>query len=933
MTEKNYSIPEYGKNGELALFYNIAYNRINLFIAHFEEKSNKKKWEIRKLFKDEEDIYKPILKDETYIKLKEFVFRDIKGGDRHITENERKQYNQLLFLLLRVRDYHSHYYHSDTGLYVYNKFTKQYLEKKCELAKQAYPGTEENYRDFVIFDDNDKLTDQGINFFLGFFLTKGMMNLFSDNRERLKNRGIKTEGAEIKDFNYHRHICKFYSLKDSHAIHNAFLPKNKFQEINPKEFLDLQITNYLETLPSVLYNELSEEEKERTSERRENKFMQTAATWLMLHKSDDNIKWRVWSPEQEKTEIKKNKDKTHGKIPLHRMEYIKKYANTLTGDERIRIKEKNVEIQVKTEDNKYAYVRLSLTELMAWVYLTFKGNYDDALDKIKDFVHEFSIFTNNLYNNKKTNIEDNNKLNRFNLPQVLLNLNNNIIHQSIEDIIHQSIEDRKQAVISKIEGNGDKQKGLLHWLKHENPNELAEIKTSIFNTTKKIRQLDETEDDNDEEKAEARQDLRHDKGIRYKKMKIIQTCFKFMFGKKARFTSADEKNNFKRYCYLMDFIDYEQNSHLITDWKDKLGTRKAKNKNNTDEKPSHLLIIEKLLADNKSFDTFYKKIINETCNYLEGELSKLKSGQYSDKFFPVLARRLNVASKNLEESFNYNGNRKKELFAPYKSKRGIHFNLPVYFFQKLSDDIKKDGDWYHPYRINRQTYYYKQIKNYINSAYMQAVNELWAKVKEKEGEERKKERLFFEKAKDAQNQFLQDSFLNELQLSNKQNIQNFKLKQGSFIKNIENIKVVININTALDADNFITPDRLSGIIKRIKHNNNEKALKKIYTLKELKTEIKKHWTESREFISALLELEKNLNKDFNSNTGKDISKKDAPKLTYIGFNDILSELNLSNDKAEKYKDARNDAFHGDILKPEFSYETLTNEIKDLKNQL
>ncbi|MDI9364241.1 MAG: hypothetical protein QM541_04765 [Flavobacterium sp.] len=945
--EPNYSNPDYDKNGELALFYNLAYNRINLLIAHFEDKPDKHTWELRNLFFEgdadmvENKLNQVLLKDETYLKLKLFVFRDVKGGDTYITQSEREIYNYLLLLLMRVRDFHSHYYHEDSGLYVYNDSAKKYLEGKFENAKQAYPIIERaGIKAFIVFDTNSKLklTDQGINFFLSFFITKGVMTLFMNNRERLKDKGVKMEGTIFTDFNYHRHICSFYCLKDSHALHNAFLPKNSLDTINAKDYLALQIDNYLQTVPTNIYNELLEAEQENTAERRENKFMPLAATWLMLYKANEELQWRIWSPEQEKSDIAKNKGKSKEKkeIPQQRYSYIKKYDNTLTGDERIRISEQTVEIRLLVDSNKFAHIRLSERELMAWVYQTKQGKYPDALKKLTDFAKAYIQWIDALYSNDSIQFRHTDLLYPFYnakhlLPQVLKNLNEQ--HgEAWQKAMHKD-------VIDKIEGNGNGQKGVLYWLKHEEPYQLGLTPTSIFSDTKAIRLLsvdadiEETKEAKTKRQALALQ-LKQAKGTRYKKMQVIQKCFRWLFGKKIRFTSTDDKNNFNRYCYLMDFPDYAKNDALIAGWKSKMYSRKSK-KDNTNEAPAHYEQVLTLLANNTSFDSFYMKMIDYTINYLTQEVNKLKAGQYSENFLPVLARRLNVASKDLRNSTTIDCNRTNELLGIYRNKVDTntlyYFMLPENFF-KISFGINSyEKDWYKALRDNPNTYYGQQKGVWQHKKHMQPLQDTWQKVKAANAKDKPTIKALFKASIEIQQQLMQDTLLDELNKLAKPNVQAYKVKQNSFVRQVAGVSIICPLDTANDADNFIQKDRIEKMVLKIKALGKPE---KQYTLKAIKEEIKKHWLVSRIFIGSLLAVEKHLQLQPTTKQFLPNLRQYVKQLNYIPFEQVCKQLfndsSFSEEEITQLQKIRNKALHGDILDTNECYSDWIEKLKKIK---
>ena len=163
------SVPELHKNGELAVFYNIAYNRTSNFIKTIQRKDKAQDFtEIRDIFfpkhsetnerKKQLDFKELNFKmkgmtDRTYSELKVFFWNTPKGRNiRYVTPQDIKEINHVLLLLVRLRDYHSHYWHEETAIYPTNT-ARIVLDRTFEVALRSYQPQISFAIDVITYED------------------------------------------------------------------------------------------------------------------------------------------------------------------------------------------------------------------------------------------------------------------------------------------------------------------------------------------------------------------------------------------------------------------------------------------------------------------------------------------------------------------------------------------------------------------------------------------------------------------------------------------------------------------------------------------------------------------------------------------------------------------------------------------------------------
>lgn len=222
------------KTPELALFYNLACDRIAGFIGREEGIEAGEVINRIKSFGGN----MPSGGDfsmATYVKLKNYLWKgyiyDRNSSGTPINDREIGFLKQILYKLDQIRNFQSHYYHSDEVL-KFDKdlmhFVKRLYERAIYSLMEAYPAEVSEYWNRIqdrlkdnpggseLFskskDEEDIfwLTREGKNFFLSLFLTRGEMKRFLKQR-----RGCKRD--DTKDFRIKHEIYTYYCHRDGAA--------------------------------------------------------------------------------------------------------------------------------------------------------------------------------------------------------------------------------------------------------------------------------------------------------------------------------------------------------------------------------------------------------------------------------------------------------------------------------------------------------------------------------------------------------------------------------------------------------------------------------------------------------------------------------------------------------------------------------------------
>ena len=278
------SIPTITKNGELAIAYNIAYNRLSNFIKNLTNEP----YDLRALFQErnktnglssgigfmsKRSLFEDSISEKShsiYAELMFLLFKEkAKSTNTEFIDTYIPIVNLVLLKLWRFRDYHAHYHHSDLGLYFSAK-QKEKLEYVFDIAiahvqanysQGTYKLFKEKAKFFkeVVADKKYKITVEGINIFLSLFLTKGEMTRF------LKDRENCNRNDELK-FKVKHEIYKYYCHRDSANVLRKALEKGDgFDENELMQAKTATLENYINSMPFFMYDKLNDEEKENQS--------------------------------------------------------------------------------------------------------------------------------------------------------------------------------------------------------------------------------------------------------------------------------------------------------------------------------------------------------------------------------------------------------------------------------------------------------------------------------------------------------------------------------------------------------------------------------------------------------------------------------------------------------------------------------------------
>ena len=195
---------------ELCLYYNLAKDRIEDLLFTYEQK----KCDLDDLSSlNDEKLQQLLFKEETYVNLKAYLWKEqISGSYSQIKALDIYRVNHLLQKLIHLRNYHSHYYH-DADVLKFPQPLVDFIMLQHETVKQKVAvrnphfvdyyrdltedvtefknkktgkKSTDTYRHFNFFTKDNRIQEEGKNFFLSFFLLKGEMERFLKKRNRCK---------------------------------------------------------------------------------------------------------------------------------------------------------------------------------------------------------------------------------------------------------------------------------------------------------------------------------------------------------------------------------------------------------------------------------------------------------------------------------------------------------------------------------------------------------------------------------------------------------------------------------------------------------------------------------------------------------------------------------------------------------------------------
>lgn len=975
--EKEYSVPSEEKNGELALFYNLAYNRISKFTQAKNTSLFNQEFEIRDLFFpknsqqdradfEENRIYEMLFSESTYADLKLYLFKEAQGPTiRWVNQADIKIINLMLLQMLRLRDYHSHFYHDDFAIWVCEDL-KSFLLKKYKTAVNSYLPKYSNINylseDKGIFQKgNAMLNYTGINFFLSFFLSRGQMELFMSNRQYFKNKGIKAnDDGTIKDFDFSRHIVTFYTLSDAHQLNTLGLEKNNIPEYDKHKYLSVLINNYLLTTPEFIYDiakmslkptkDVTNTGKTTLVERNATNFLPLAVKWMAFRAYPD-IEWKVSQKEETEKipERLEEPDKTSSdnlETPHSYFDLAYLYKTEISAQDNPILFDNNVRIRVKITETQFVNLRINKTDFIAWCSARLHKKEDEWMSALKEFSEGFVAWVDYLHDKSKAF-----ELSEFPIFEKFLNYQRNngkgiLPNQLIDWYYSKSMAENeaKEQLKNSIATKLDK---ILVKIKDEEKGFRAyESKSSLLksidqkNIQHQIRFKFLNKDDRNAV-VQFNRDVKEAKPLRFEKMQIIHACLRLLFGRKARFAKRDFKNGFDKYCYLLDIQQHkEERLVLITEWLNKfrLSTEhqeqhKANRKETFNEQ--FVDILEKKAI---SFDDLFGKILTLTEKKIQFEKENIEQNTEWKNLYG-LAKKYHVPYVLTQQVYDepeaqtglatllqaFRSNNEERYF--------YNLALPAHFTKNAISDTSYKAIFKPLEKEKTYTAQKTQWKGYVEYKDQVIFDEFATLVQDKS------QKKVILKAKQLHLCLIEDVLLSLMFREIKKQDWHFdsqkRFVQANtldtemkvFIKNTNpSLSFWVSAKEMYKNDSFLQGDRLRKIAERLYHQNNKKTTFKLIDLKQA---IQVHWSESRNMISQLLHLEEIIAKEeaihlHLKNTVFEESKMYKASLERIRFEEVLTKTNIPLDLNR----FRNIALHGDILPLDEDYKKLTNTIKE-----
>ncbi len=256
-----------GKTPNNALFYNIAAKKllriINLNIKDAIHKKEEKNFGNDQSIQFDNELLYPILADYLW---KSYEFSKNSSG-RQFDDEDIIFINDIINKLFDVRNFQSHYYHDNEAL-VFKKETAERIEKLYNHAKYSF--SEKSSNDISLMEDSIKkirkttneislfnehnskwyISQDGVMFFISFFLTKSEMNRYLDNCIQTK------QGKDLKSTML-RKIYSYYTHRNG-TTRLVYNQEENLLSTLPVETQDnilrlrqaYKIINYLNNIPT-----------------------------------------------------------------------------------------------------------------------------------------------------------------------------------------------------------------------------------------------------------------------------------------------------------------------------------------------------------------------------------------------------------------------------------------------------------------------------------------------------------------------------------------------------------------------------------------------------------------------------------------------------------------------------------------------------------
>jgi hypothetical protein len=484
--------PKPGKLKELALYYNLAVDRIILLLNYFQHTPLKDEdfWKGKFYrWKKQDEQGKKEINFETFAFLKNYLFYKeiLEQHSSTVTGLDDKQLLvAMVEKLFNLRNWHSHYCHKHGILYFNDlrngnneeggvqrsleEFLTSHLEMAAEksikddLELKEYFNNELK-KSFTLFEKG-RITQEGRIFFLQFFLTVGEMNKCLSGISGFKRN--KSPYWQLK-----RKIFSFYSKRDGSST-LAFIFKSN-EQTEGKQSVEVknqlrqfsvfnEIKEYLIKKPAILCTNFEieqwrnrNEQEENTTDKNElqdtirpvNRFMYYGLQYLLDFETKlgfrNRIEWRFRDTMQEKITTEKE-GKYNTKVKNKPVFGSRSYAA-----ERLFIKNGMAYFRFVVEDKTFL---CSINEqgLLYWIgaILLNLNKTDSIVKDILAYVRQYSNILDNLKNGKDIDLSKYPKIKQEFLHEKLVNWINKKDEQYSEKEYKHAIKNRIQSVINEL---------------------------------------------------------------------------------------------------------------------------------------------------------------------------------------------------------------------------------------------------------------------------------------------------------------------------------------------------------------------------------------------------------------------------------------------------------------------------------------------------
>lgn len=910
----NRSKPTLDKNGELAIAYNIAYNRISIFIEnltsghtelrdwfqkyHDENKLSDAISQMRKisLFDNETEFTEKSY--TVYVELMYFLFKEkAKTINTEIIDRYIPIINLCLLKLWRLRDYHSHYYHSDFGLFfsnnqqwtfkeIFNVADNQVRSNYNKNTFELYDKLFDSFKFFEKKGDQFKIKGEGINIFLSLFLTKREMSRFLSDRQYCS----QTNPLEYK---VKREVYTFYCHKDSANVMRKALEKGEgFDNNELLQAREASLQNYINTMPYFMYDDLNEEEKEKHF-RRKNRFMEHALDYFADVAKLPEVEWRTndYILKLHK-EIPENSSKVK---PILKRKYLFK-AQKEVGD-KWKIKEKQVELRLNLKDGLKAQIRIGQRFITHWLALHFFKHIGS--DKIVIRIKEYATAYYHLIKKKNT-IDENDKL-------------------LLEKIHGQNfVNNRKlQKLLKTNSETGDNYKDEVEKRIRARIDYFTEMKKSYGAEKTKLHSLQQVKSDEQDEALLKK--FKDAKKYRYLKNNLIKKAIKLLGRLNLERKNVQELD---RYHYLFD-VKPSFHSNIIKAFSDKLPDEVRtlyRQVNSFDDLFIKMidLVIEELNKPLKRWERIEEKGIHYWASKLKVKWYHNDKNRFDriekSRFDKTKKSRTEILLENCITEEDENGQITEvvlmalpdkffELSDRFENSR-LHEILP---YQKVNTIIKNDQS-YHPAYFGGANLFtlFDKLRNELKA------DKGNAELKMKFG---LLNRLRIWKREDAIIEKIKQACITEAAMVQLTKFKYLPLEKTYNLQmDVEGIYVKLKHNDIFSTRFFSACKKFNKLAAyQINNNIWQKGTNK--TIEEMFDALHQIYFESRSFISALLGKEKTIE---NTLAQQIRGKEKFQDLPYLVFDEVMNKLNINE---PNIKNARNNALHADFSGKRLQYKS------------